>query len=590
VLFQIAHLHVKANLTVPVGGILLRIALGRPLDSPRGLAATNPLRAARFRHDRFGETGCVGARFERARRALTVSRVVRRSGIVRVLAEIGVVGHREATREGARSFRLALEELGTTYIKLGQLLSSRPDLLPHVYIEELAHLVDEVAPVPFAEIDAVIRADLGNDVFVRIDRVPLATASIAQTHRALLREGREVVIKVRRPGIVEQVELDLSLLRATARVLAGHSATAQLLQVEALTDELDVHLHEELDFVEEAHNTELIAELLEDYDKLTVPEVIRPLVTERVIVLEWIAGRKLDADHGLAPEPAAALARQFFSAYVRQVVVEGVYHADPHQGNVLLTEDGRLALLDFGLLGRIDEDTRNGLSLLLLAIAQNRADDAADLIISLSLTSVNTDQPGFRHEVRRRLPRFHWRPLSGIQAGESLADLQRIALAHNIALATSFALVGKTLAQADGIARILNPVMNPMALLESEAVEVMLAETKRRLEPNRLFAYLYTQLDPLARMPQRLGHVLSQLEQGSLKIAIVPTGLSELEANLHSAANRIGAAIIVGGLLLASALLARVHRFEWMALSGFSLAALIGLYMLWKIIRTPGDL
>jgi len=275
---------------------------------------------------------------------------------------------------------------------------------------------------------------------------------------------------------------------------------------------------------------------------------------------------------------------------VLQIVVEGVYDADPHKGNVLLTEDGRLALLDFGLLGRIDEDTRSGLSLLLLAIAQNRADDVADLIISLSLTGVDADQPGFLHEVRRKLPRFHWRPVGGIHAGESLADLQRIALAHNIALPTSFALVGKTLAQADAVARTLDPVMDPMALLEADALEVMFKETERRLEPNRLLAYLYTQLDPLTRMPRRLGHVPSELEQGSLKIGIVPTGLAELEANLHSVANRIGAAIIVGALLLASALLARVHRFEWIAFSGFLLAALIGLYMLWKIIRSPGEL
>jgi ubiquinone biosynthesis protein len=249
-----------------------------------------------------------------------------------------------------------------------------------------------------------------------------------------------------------------------------------------------------------------------------------------------------------------------------------------------------LALLDFGLLGRIDEDTRSGLSLLLLAIAQNRADDVADLIISLSLTGVDADQPGFVHEVRRKLPRFHWRPLSGIRAGQSLADLQRIALAHHIALPTSFALVGKTLAQADAVARTLDPQMDPMALLEEEALEVMLTEAERRLEPNRLLAYLYTQLDPLTRMPRRLGHVLSELEQGSLKIGVVPTGLGELEANLRSIANRVGAAIIVGALLLASAMLARVHRFEWMAFAGFCLAAAIGLYMVWKIIRTPGEL
>ena len=213
----------------------------------------------------------MGERTERARRALHVTRVAQKSGIRQVLAEIGVRGKRDATREGARNFRQALEELGTTYVKLGQLLSSRPDLMPDVYIDELSQLVDAVPPVPFAEIEAVILADLGGDIFTTIDPAPLAAASIAQTHRALLKTGREVVVKVRRPGIVEQVELDLSVLRSSAGFLAGHSETAQLLQVEALADELEVHLRQELDFVEEAHNTELIGRLVEEYDHIVVP-------------------------------------------------------------------------------------------------------------------------------------------------------------------------------------------------------------------------------------------------------------------------------------------------------------------------------
>jgi ubiquinone biosynthesis protein len=532
----------------------------------------------------------VGSRIERARRALTVTRVARHAGIRRVLAEIGVRGHREATREGARAFREALEELGTTFIKLGQLLSSRPDLLPDVYIDELSHLVDAVPPVAFAEIETVIRAELGADVFARIDPEPLATASIAQIHSALLTNGREVVVKVRRPGVVEQVDVDLALLRSTASLIAGRSQTAQLLQIEALTDELEVHLRAELDFTEEAHNTELIATLVADYEHLTVPQLVRPYITERVLVLERIHGRKVDADHGLAPEVADDLAREFFSAYVHQVVVEGVYHADPHSGNVLLTPDGRLALLDFGLIGRLDDDTRRGLSLLLLALAQNRADDVADLIMSLSLTGVQSDQPAFVHDVRRKLPRIHWRPLSGIRAGEALADLQRIALDHAIALPTAFALVGKTLAQADSIARVLNPELDPIALMEEEAIEVMALEAERRLEPNRFFAYLYTQLDPLTRLPRRVSHVLAELEQGSLKVGVVPTGLAELEHNLRSIANRIGAAIIVASLLIASSLIVRVHRFEWVGIAGFSLACLLGVYMVWKIITTPGEL
>ena len=280
----------------------------------------------------------MGARTARLRRAVHVARVARRGSLFRTLREIGVVGSRPATREGARAFRAALEELGTTYIKLGQLLSSRPDLLPDVYIEELERLVDEVPPVPFEQIEAVIREDLDADLFARIDPEPLATASIAQIHRALLANGREVAVKVRRPGIVEQVEQDLDLLRATARLLDRHSEAAQLVQVEALADELEVHLRAELNFEEEAHNAELIGTLADGNPDLVVPQVIRPYVTERVLVLELIDGEKVDAPRTASlPSARAELARELFRFYVRQVTIEGVYHADPHRGNVLLT-------------------------------------------------------------------------------------------------------------------------------------------------------------------------------------------------------------------------------------------------------------
>src|SRR5438105_1354509 len=532
----------------------------------------------------------MGARLERVKRALYVTRVARRGGILRVLRELGVVGSRTATREGAEEFRRALEELGTTYIKLGQLLSSRPDLLPDVYIEELGKLVDEVPPVPFDQILRVVDSELPGDAFVRVDPAPVATASIAQIHSALLKNGREVILKVRRPGIVEQVELDLALLRSAAELLERRSERAQLVQARALADELEVHLRAELDFVEEASNTELVARLLADYEDLVVPEVIRPYVTEQVLVLERIEGRKVDAGHGLPPERAEELARQFFRAYVHQVTAEGVYHADPHRGNVLLTTDGRLALVDFGLLGRLDDDTRRNLALLLLAVAQNRADDVADLILGLSRVTLGADEPGFVQELRRKLPRYHWRPLSGIRAGEALADLQRISFEYGISLPTSFALVGKTLAQADSIARVLHPELDPIELMEEDALEVMLREGERRLEPNQFFAWLYTQLEPLARMPRHVGQLLNKLETGTFKVGVAPTDMADAEHALRSVANRVGAAVIVASLLVASALLARVHDLRWYAFGGFCAAFALGTYMLWKIIRTPGEL
>jgi predicted unusual protein kinase regulating ubiquinone biosynthesis (AarF/ABC1/UbiB family) len=530
----------------------------------------------------------MAVRFQRLRRAFEVSRVAKRGKLLRVLREIGVVGGRPATREGARRFREALEELGTTYLKLGQLLSSRSDLLPDVYIEELGKLVDEVPAVPFAEMQQTIEEDVGRDAFARIDPEPLATASIAQIHAALLADGRDVVVKVRRPGVLEQVEVDLDLLRSTVGFLEGHSETARLLQLEALAEELEVHLRAELDLREEAHNTELVAGLVSGYDTLFVPAIVRPHVTERVLVEERVNGRKVDADHGLSNDRARALARDLFRAYVRQVTVEGVYHADPHRGNVLLTDDGRLALIDFGLLGRLDDETRRTLSLLLLAIARNQADDAASLVLGLSLTTLRSEEAAFVHDLRRKLPRYHWRALAEIRAGEALGDLQRICLRYGIRLPPSFALVGKTLSQADSIARTLDPELDPIALLEEQAQELMLEEAERRLHPDELLAYVYTQLGSLSRLPRRLGEVADRLETGTLRVGVVPADLEETEHMLRSVANRVGAALIVVGLLIASGLLASISAIA--AYTGFSVAGALGLYMIWRILRTPGEL
>jgi ubiquinone biosynthesis protein len=524
----------------------------------------------------------------RARRALEVGRVARRGRLLRVLGEIDVVGSRPATREGARAFRAGLEELGTTFVKLGQLLSSRPDLLPDVYIEELEHLVDDVAPFPFEDARRTIDEDIGLDAFSRIDEEPIASASIAQIHGALLRTGREVIVKVRRPGIEEEVALDLELLRSLTGFAEGRSQTAQLLQLNALADELAAHLTGELDFLEEAHASELIAGIVSQHEHLFVPAVVHPHATERVLVQDRVVGERVSGSNAVDRDRAQTLARELFRAYVQQITVHGVYHADPHRGNILLTEDGRLALLDFGLIGRLDDDTRRSLGLLLLALAQNRADDVSDLILGLSLTTLDSDEAGFVHDLRRKLPRYHWRPLAGIRVGEALADLQRLALAHGIALPTSFALVGKTLSQADSVARALDPELDPIELLEEDGLEVMLQETERRLEPSNLVALAYTQAEPLLRLPRRVGQLAGRLETGTLKVGIQPTGLDELEHVARSAANRLGAAMIISALLIASALMARVN--DAIAVAGFAVSVALGLFELWRILRTPGDL
>jgi ubiquinone biosynthesis protein len=253
-------------------------------------------------------------------------------------------------------------------------------------------------------------------------------------------------------------------------------------------------------------------------------------------------------------------------------------------------DERRLGLVDFGLLGRLHDDTRRTLSLLLIAVAQNRADDVASLVLGLSRTTVASDEPGFLHELRRRLPRYHWRPLSAIRAGEALADLQRISFGYGISLPTSFALVGKTLAQADSIARVLDPELDPIRLMEEDSFELILREPERRLAPNTLLAWLYTQLEPLTQLPRHLGQLVNKLETGTFKVGVSPTDLDDIEHVLRSVTNRVGGALIVAALLIASALLARVHDLLWFAFAGFCAAFALGLYLLWKITRTPGEL
>ena len=374
------------------------------------------------------ENLAVGARRERLRRALEVGRVARRTRLLRVLREVGVSGERPATREAAREFRLALEELGTTYVKLGQLLSSRPDLLPDVYIEELTHLVDEVPPVPFAEIEPVIRRAIGLTAFAEIDPEPVAAASTAQIHKALMTDGREGVGKVPAAGVYEQalVDLELSALRRTSSRSDPARPDPQL---SALAEEVDVHLRRSWTSRRRPKKHRARRPLPHGHPNVR-HSVVHPYVTDGGARSENIEGKRVADDHGLDEERAGHLAREFFRAYVRQVAAEGVYHATA-SGNVRLRRTGRLALRD-RLLGRLDDDT-----------ADERADPAGDRrrtaattwrLIFAFRTRLSNGRAGLRRRAPRKLPRGTTGAAVRLRAGEALADLQRMSVKYAIRL------------------------------------------------------------------------------------------------------------------------------------------------------------
>lgn len=427
-----------------------------------------------------------------------------------VARELGLFRPVQPTEEGARTLRELLERLGTTFIKLGQLLSSRPDLVGEPYARQLATLQDDTCPMPATLVRTTIEASLGrsiDELFSSFEDDPLASASIAQAHAAVLRStGEPVVVKVRRPDIAAVVDQDLQILERHSRRIEAHVDAARLLQLRGVADELAWSLRRELDMRSDAANGLIIADTIRAFDRVRVPRIHDELTTAEVLVMARVAGVRADdpAVQLLDPELRRELARQLLRAYVRQLLVEGVYHADPHPGNVLVdVSEGVLLVLDYGLVGRLDDNTRLELTLVLLAMAENRAADMANLLLRMSLTSHRTDEQCFEQELRRLLPRYHHVGIAQVEVGHAIVQIQQLALRCGVALPIPFALIGKTLSQVDTIARALDPTIDPLATIREAALPLMGTQLETMLTPSAMFSRFAPRALALLELPGR---------------------------------------------------------------------------------------
>ncbi len=526
-----------------------------------------------------------------------IIRKVMRPRNIRLAREIGLWRATDPTEEGAEQFRELLEGLGTTFIKLGQLLSTRPDLIPPLYAEKLTILQDDVIALTSADVENVVIEAFGTrpaGLFQSFDPMPLASASIAQTHRVVLKGGEKGVIKVRRPGIDKQVDEDLAILRKLAIRIEKRLDIARFIQLKNLVEELAVNLRQELDLRQDAANMKLMADSLSDFDQIHIPRVFDQWTHETMIVMEEIEGVRVDSASEM-PENANELAEQLLRCYLRQIAVDGIYHADPHGGNVLLTEGGRLALLDFGLLGRIDDSTRSEMALLLMAIGENRGEDVSDMLIRMSTTSRSSDEQVFAREIRRLLPQFQ-RSLGQLSIGNAMVSIQRLAIDCRVALPLSFALIGKTLSQVDSIARRLSPDIDPMQVIRDYEPRLIAAQLQKKANPGSAFEGFALPMMAAWRIPQHVEHLLSKAEKGELKFGIVPTELDEAVKEVRTLTNRLAWAIVSSAMIVASALLMNVKNvgtffgYPALGLVGFVLAFFFGIMLLWRMIRTPGGL
>src|SRR5438874_2590889 len=318
----------------------------------------------------------------------------------------------EEDGDHAEGLAKALEELGPCFIKLGQLLSTRPDLLPKDYIAALSRLQNTVTPVPSEKITAIIESELGapiTELFQSFDCEPLATASMAQVHRAVLRDGNEVAVKVQRPGVRQRIEIDIEVLHEIARFATKYTPFGKRYGIMLVVRELERSLNQELDFRLEADNTRIIGQQIADFQLLTTPKVYSEYTTRRVLTLSFVHGRHLAevAREELDRLDSRAIAKELLSAYLKQIVVDGVFHCDPHPGNILLADDGRLALMDFGMVGRFDAGMKDKIILLLLAFSERQGERVADSYLEMVELPRTYNRRGFTQDVRALVSRYH---------------------------------------------------------------------------------------------------------------------------------------------------------------------------------------
>ena len=539
-----------------------RAAASRPGAAPNGRAAT--------------EDGRLLAR------AWRIGRVFARAGARELLRRgTAPAGDEAPIRERARRLRTALDELGPTFAKLGQILSTRPDLLPPAFIDELATLQERVTPLTEAEVVAAMERELGvpwEDVFGGIDPHPLAAGTIAQVHRATLESGERVVVKVQRPTAEEDIVQDLRLLEMFAARAGERPGLRRVFDLPAMIGHLSSSLRRELDFRQEAANLKRMAEVLSGHPRLAVPAVYEQYSTARLLVMEEIQGVPvLQAPEGPARTEAA---RQLLESYYHQVMGEGFFHADPHPGNMKWWND-RIYFLDLGMVGEVEPAVRELMLLLLLAFAQEDAAFLAEAVLMLAGDDGPADEldmATFRDELGRLIGRYRALALSEIQLGPLLQEVTEIAVGHNVRVPAALALAGKAFAQMQLVAGQLDPTLDPFAVASSYVLKSTLRQLSGGLNPQKLFYGAQKARLRLQRMLEAVEGATGARPGSQLQIRF--RGTEGLETTVAQAGRRVALALGVCGALIGAAATAnaeRVPRWVPSAMGGLGSALAAGL-------------
>jgi ubiquinone biosynthesis protein len=488
-----------------------------------------------------------------------------------------------------------LEKLGPTYVKLGQFLSTRSDFLPEEYLEALSRLQEKVKPVPGDQIEEILSKELGmrlSKAFEYFDINPMASASIGQVHFARLRSGRAVAVKIQRPNIREQIFDDLDAFEDIATFLENNTRIGKQLMLRTTLLEFRKSMIQELDYLQEAKHLEMLAGNLNEFERIIVPLPVKDYTTSHILTMEFIKGQNIGklSPIGLMDIDGEQLADELFRAYLKQILVDGFFHADPHPGNIYITDSGNLALIDLGMVSRIPEKMRLRLLRVMMAVGDGDGERAADHLMALGHKEEEADEENFIRKMNEIIVKTNESSLEQIELGRLVMEVTRISAENGIRLPNEIVMLGKALLNLDRAGRLLDPDFNPNEAIRKHTRKMLVKKLRNSFKPENFYELLLDSKALLEGFPSRINEILKLLSknQASLNVKIVDE--KYFVAGIREAANRLTTGIVLAALIVGAALLMPIRTpfmimgYPGLAIIFFILAAVGGMILVFNVL------